>query len=495
MALLLVRPLRLGELAEIFILDPEKDVPFDPSDRLFSPEAVFTYLPNLVVKLPDEVDDSSASRIKFTHFSIQEYILSQRITQRPTKDFHVEEADAHLHIASSCLTYHLHLSRDILVTEKTFQRFILWSYVSDYWHRHIEKVANSSLLVTLESRVVQLLDRRSRAFLNLSRITSTYGALKADWHLQPEDVRPPLFYCASLASLWPMRFLIENGANIDEVSGNDLSYGSFALQRAITAGKTDNAKFLLHRDANANTQGGYFGNALQAAANYDHVEIVQLLLDKGAEVNAQGGNYGNALQAESRKGNGEIMQLLLNEGADVNAHGGTFGTALQAASCYGNVEIVQLLLDKGADVNAQVGRFGNALQAASRFGHVEIVQLLLDEGAEVNAQGGDYGNALQVASSKGNGKIVQLLLDKGADVNAQGGYFGNALQAALASEMYNVAKLLHSRGARVYPPGPMWEEMLTRVSQGYLGKEKVNRLKEFQADPTAFLAKDGLFKD
>jgi ankyrin repeat protein len=192
-----------------------------------------------------------------------------------------------------------------------------------------------------------------------------------------------------------MRFLIENGANIDEVSGNDLSYGRFALQRAITAGK-NNAKYLLHRDANANTQGGRFGNALQAATCHDHVEIVQ---------------------------------LLLNEGADVNAHGGLFGTALQAAA------------------------------------------------------------------SQSNAEIVQLLLDKGADVNAQGGYFGNALQAALASEMYNVAKLLHSRGAKVYPPGPMWEEMLTRVSQGYPGKEKVNRLKEFQADPTTFLAKDGLFKD
>ena len=159
---------------------------------------------------------------------------------------------------------------------------------------------------------------------------------------------------------------------------------------------------------------------------------------------------------------------------------------------------MQLLLDEGAEVNAQGGDSGNALQAASSNGNGKIVQLLLNEGADVNAHGGFYGTALQAAckaASQSNAEIVQLLLDKGADVNAQGGYFGNALQAALASEMYNVAKLLHSRGAKVYPPGTMWEEMLTRVSQGYPGKEKVNHLKEFQADPTAFLAKDGLFKD
>jgi hypothetical protein len=101
-----MKPLRLEELAEICILDPEDDVPFDPNGRLLSAEAVLTYLPNLVITLPDELDDFKYPKIKFTHFSIQEYLLSQRIRQRPTKDFHIEETDAHLHIANSCLAYH-----------------------------------------------------------------------------------------------------------------------------------------------------------------------------------------------------------------------------------------------------------------------------------------------------------------------------------------------------------------------------------------------------
>ena len=564
-----LRPLYLEELAEIFILDPEKDVPFDLDDRLFSPEAVLTYLPNLVVTSSDDIERSKGPMVKFAHFSIQEYILSQRITQRPTKDFHVEEADAHLHIAKSCLTYHLHLSRDILLTRDTFQKFMLWSYVSYYWHSHIEKVAIELLPVALESLVLQLLDRRSRAYLNMNRISNDMNRnlndmnqilnadrlLNSDWDLHPEEVCPPLFYCASLPTLWPIRYLIENGANIDEVSDNGPRYeSSFALQHAIMKRKTENAKFLLHRNANTNIQGGMFGNALQAAARMENHEIVQLLLDKGADVNAQGGVLGNALQAAAVHRNAEtvklildkgaevnmqggmfgnalqaaasvsdakmvqllldkganvnahggvhgnalqaaaarikaeIVQLLLDNGADVNAPGGEYGTALQAAAMIGGHETAQLLLDKGADINAHGGFYGNALQAAANSGSLKTFQLLLDNGADVNARGGEYGTALQGAATLNNADVVLLLLDKGVDINAQGGRFGNAVQAAVARQRYDIAQLLHSRGAKVDPPGPEWEEMLSRVSKANRGEDMVNRLKEFQADPTGFLA-------
>jgi ankyrin repeat protein len=249
--------------------------------------------------------------------------------------------------------------------------------------------------------------------------------LNSDWDLHPEEVYPPLFYCASLPTLWPIRYLIENGANIDEVSDNGSRYeSSFALQHAIMKRKTENAKFLLHRNANTNIQGGKFGNALQAAATMEDYEIVQLLLDKGADVNAQG------------------------------------------------------------------GVFGNALQAAAAIGNLETFQLLLDNGADVNARGGEYGTALQGAAARNNAEIILLLLDKGVDINAQGGRFGNAVQAAVARQRYNIARLLHSRGAKADPPGPEWEEMLSRVSKIYRREDVVNRLKEFQADPSGFLARD-----
>jgi ankyrin repeat protein len=132
------------------------------------------------------------------------------------------------------------------------------------------------------------------------------------WDLQPGRVCPPLFYCASLASLWPTRYLVENGEIIDEVTDYDGAHNGFALQNAIMERNTEIAKFLLHRGANANAQGGLYGNALQAAVVSGDTEIIQLLLDKAADVNAQGGFYGNILQAAAFRSDTEIIQLLLD---------------------------------------------------------------------------------------------------------------------------------------------------------------------------------------
>ncbi|CAG8882698.1 unnamed protein product, partial [Penicillium egyptiacum] len=46
----------------------------------------------------------------------------------------------------------------------------------------------------------------------------------------------------------------------------------------------------------------------------------------GADANAQGGQYGNALQAACSKGHDKIAQMLLERGADANAQGGYYGS-------------------------------------------------------------------------------------------------------------------------------------------------------------------------
>jgi ankyrin repeat protein len=73
-----------------------------------------------------------------------------------------------------------------------------------------------------------------------------------------------------------------------------------------------------------------------------------MLLHKGADVNAQGGFYGSALQAASAQGRLKVVEMLLQKGADVNAQCGHYGNALQAASVEEREEVVEMLLQKGA---------------------------------------------------------------------------------------------------------------------------------------------------
>ncbi|KAF1834242.1 MFS general substrate transporter [Decorospora gaudefroyi] len=75
--------------------------------------------------------------------------------------------------------------------------------------------------------------------------------------------------------------------------------------------------------------------------------MVKLLLDAGADANAQGGVYGNALHAASAEGHEAVVKLLLNKDADVNAQGGVYGNALHAASSRGHKQVVKTLLKAG----------------------------------------------------------------------------------------------------------------------------------------------------
>jgi Protein kinase domain/Ankyrin repeats (3 copies) len=197
----------------------------------------------------------------------------------------------------------------------------------------------------------------------------------------------------------------------NDASRNDTSQ---LLLVAVEAGWMWRVRSLLDNGADANAQGGFYGNVLQAAVYRRSEPLVSLLLEKGADVNAQGGYYGNALQVAAARRDEAITSLLLEKGANVNAQGGHLGNALQAAALFGDEAIVSLLLEKGADVNAQGGLYGNALQAAADSGSKANVLLLLEKGADINAQGGRRGNALQAAELRGYEAIVSLLLEKGA---------------------------------------------------------------------------------
>jgi ankyrin repeat domain-containing protein 50 len=243
--------------------------------------------------------------------------------------------------------------------------------------------------------------------------------------------------------------LLEQGADANAQGGR---YGN-ALQTAAICGKEAVVGELLERGAAVNAQGGHFGNALQAQAFHGKEAVVRLLLKHGADINAQGGMYSNALQAAALNGNKAIVRLLIEHGADVNAQGGHFGNALQAAVLNCKEAVVPLLIEHGADVNAQGGYYGNALQAAANDGTEAVVRLLIEHGVDINAQGGHYGNALQAAARDGNEAVVRMLIEHGADVNAQGGRYGNALQAAANDGTKAVVQMLIEHGADVNAQG------------------------------------------
>ncbi|CAG7962744.1 unnamed protein product [Penicillium nalgiovense] len=485
------QPLTVKEVIGALAIDVRK-WQLDREGRSFSQDHLLDICLGLIelAVIKDEVSGQPTTIARIAHFSVQEYLESDRISQQGAARFAIQEEPAHKEIAQICLVYLLDPTlSDGEFNEAKLEVFPLASFAAMRWCRFYKYSGKGKS--EIEPLILRLFKDQPESFVtwvqlhDIDRLMPPrFGggiynpsAQEDDFNRAVEGIPSPVYYAVLLRLEYILSALIARW-------GHENTIGA-----ALNTQKSVNEKVvqtLLDHGVGVNAQGGFFGNALQAAsfgffnggAQEEYYEravdekMVQTLLDHGADVNAQGGKYGNALQAASHVGRGHVVRTLLNHGADFNVKGGKFGNALQAASEAGHEEVIQILLDQGADINAEGDSiFGNALQLASRDGQVKVVQTLLDHGADINAQGGKYGNALQAASLDSQEKVVQILLDGGADINAEGGIFGNAVQASSEAGHEEVVQILLDRGADINAEGGIFGNALQAAS--CKGREKV----------------------
>ncbi|CAP94665.1 Pc18g04410 [Penicillium rubens Wisconsin 54-1255] len=447
-----VRPINVNELIDAHAVELGESPYLDREGRSYEQDDLVDICLGLIeIAVIEDDNGKPVSTARIAHFSVQEYLQSDRIQQQKAERFAIQSEPANTEMARICLAYLLDpaLSCEIL-DEAKLQNFPFAHFAAMNWYHYYERCHGSkSKTETLVTRIFQ---DETNCFLtwvklhDVDRPWNTKGTLER----RADDIASPVYYAAllGLASVLKSILAVDSRTQrlSDTVNAQGGEFGN-ALQAASIGGHKNAVQILLDKGADVSAQGGWYSNALQAASFNGNKEVVQILLDRGADVNAQGGRYGNALQAASWRGHKEVVRILLDRGSDVKVQGGDYGNALHAASVGGHKEVVQILLDRGAKVNAQHGRYGNALQAASVGGYAEVVQVLLDRGADVNAQGGRYGNALQAASRRGHKEVVRMLLDRGSDVNVQGGDYGNALHAASFNGNLEVVRMLVDRGA------------------------------------------------
>ena len=134
------RPLQLAELAEAIAINPESNPPFDPEERFPDPESVFHILSSLITVSSDEAftsPDTScpAVTVQLAHFSVKEYLVSDRIQQSPARYFAASTSIAQHFIAECCLIYILQYVFSPLTEDRTqFVTFPLLEYASAYWY-------------------------------------------------------------------------------------------------------------------------------------------------------------------------------------------------------------------------------------------------------------------------------------------------------------------------------------------------------------------------
>ena len=373
------RPLRLEELAEVLAFDFDDvpgGIPTLNADwrREDQERAVLSTCSSLITV----INDGDLRVVQFSHFSVKEFLTSDRlaVAAEAISFYHIAPTPAHTILAQACLSI---LLRSEDTTWDTFiQRFPLAQYASRHWVDHALFDNVSSLV---KGGIEKLFDKDQPQF-----------------------------------SRWTRNCDMDDATYLP---GADSLHEAAPMYYAAFCGFSDlMEKLIREHPEHVTARGGPLGMPLHAASRRNHLKIVQSLLRHGADVNAPGMWGRTPLLFASSEGHLEVVRWLLEHGADVNAKNLFNWTSLHMVAYYGQFETVWALLKHNADMNARDNEGRTPLHLASNLGHIDTAQLLLNHGADPNARDRHAATSLHTALSSENFDIGRLLLEHGAEVDA-----------------------------------------------------------------------------
>ena len=463
-----MRPLRVEELAEVlaFELDTvEGELPkYHPDWRWEDQEhAVLSVCSSLITI----VNSDNSRVIQFSHFSVKEYLTSERLSTASgaVSQYHISMEPAHLILARSCIGVLLNSdtspdrefneSSDEGGSRERDEGIPLLKYAAEHWTSHAQ-VGNVSSC--LNDAMETLFDPNKPYFGVFMRVRDTlictcnqtplyFAALHGFYDLvqhlintHPEQVThydytslSPLV--AALESKKQVRLaelLVKHGAYVHIRGDPPLCH---AVRLSDDNGRLNAVQFLLKCGAQVNAGDDQLMTPLHWAAIVGCPEVARILLEHGADVSPQNGSGYVPLHFVSNLGNKDegdrlVLAMLLLAGScmDVNAQGSNGETPLHRASQNRRPKIVELLLAHGANAHARDKKGRNPLHHLSpslNFYGVDpqdvlrVTQLLLEQGVDVNVLDEKLETPLHIASSVGHLENVRVLLDHGAKAEAE----------------------------------------------------------------------------
>jgi ankyrin repeat protein len=418
-----IRPLRVEELAEVLTVDfdaarnggiPNLKPGWRWSDQH---QAVLSTCSSLIAI----VDHGDSQVVQFSHFSVKEFLTSDRlaVSGGDVSRYHILLTPAHTILAQACLGVLLRLDQQA-VRDNTLDN-PLTKYAARHWVDHAQFEGVSS---RIQDVMEYFFDADRQHWVTWRGVYDIDDHIWRKFNLFREIPSPVPLYYAALCGFYDLakQLVVKNPEHV-------------------------------------NAGGGYMVAPLVAALYHKHFRVADLLLGYGADVNVRGGAENTPLIPASDAGDVDIIRWLLDHGADVNARNIALNTPLGFAADQ-HLEASRMLLEHNADVNAQnnLGKapLHHASVATKNKDMLKLMQLLLDKGADPNVRDGDGCTPLHDSSCWKKGGYVpqygtvegsRLLLDHGANIDAKNNEGKTPLRVASEAGRHEMAEFLIGRGA------------------------------------------------
>ena len=456
-----VRPLDVKELAEVLAIDFDdaEGIPRLKSDWRSTDQehALLTSCSSLITI----VETYSSRVVQFSHFSVKEFLTSERLAtlNADVSHYHVDLKPAHTILAQACLG--ILLQPDDREENGIEKRSPLAGYAARYWVTHAQLKSESSFLRKAMEYLFDLDMPYFAAWLQLHDIDTRPDPRSSLLHLFTVPTKSsaiPLYYAALCGFQNLVGHLI---AKCPQDVNTSSGYYVTPLVAALAGRHFHTVKLLHHNGAHVNIRGNHGETPLVHAASYGDLEIVQVLLHCKADANARGRSNRTPLLNESQRSRlpvaphnlsqlvPNVTRLSLEHGANLNVRINRDLTPLYVAVEHGKVEVVRVLLEHGANVGMGDDEGRTPLHVAAGSVTVEVVRMLLEHGANVGKEDDEGRTPLHVAAVYGRIEVVRMLLGNGADVGAQDDEGRTSLHVAADYGRVEVVRMLLEHGANV----------------------------------------------
>jgi ankyrin repeat protein len=382
-----IRPLRVEELTEVLAIDfnDAEGIPkLNPSWRWEDQERALLMSCSSLIAI---VDTGDSRVVQFSHFSVKEYLTSERLatSSQDVSRYHITFETAHTILAQACVSVLLELD-DRNEQDDVEKNAPLAVYGAEYWVRHAQFEDVASRIKGMEHifDVDKPYFAAWRGLHDIDIMPPVVPAIHQFGHNVDPGAEIPLYYAALCGFATLVEQLIAK--HPQHVNAIDGCYRTPAV--AALAGRHFELAQVLHRNKSSVEPRGCCENTpLHFAAACGDLEMVQVLLEYGVDVNPKNVNGYTPLDAASYGGHHNeprVARLLIEHGADPNTRDntGTGFTPLHHASMYGRIEMVRLLIEHGADVEVKDDKGRTPLDVASGEQREEIIKLLLEHRAK-----------------------------------------------------------------------------------------------------------------